>query len=1188
MSFMNWPSASLVSLVKGMCPAVPRANLCQLFLVGVFLAAGAAGLWGSEERLLLPAEVVQGTSNAAPAFDVVILGNEPLKRPLIGPAPEYIARPPGSSADFLVKSQQVGIRLEEPVFVTPATSVSWVWRKEKGNVCVVQFELIEPATNQRRYFGYGAGALSEEPAGDPTVEVFVASELPAQGAKVERNLFNDMRRVLGWEQARIGSVYLSPWDGQPGVFSEMVIRGASASGAGGQDYQRLSRIGTGHYVPSKLPDYTAKHVERFDASFEECAPGRNSNANEWSAFGAIGDRDFNCMGREMYVRYPLYDLCFRLVDGGNEVMPDSLDTFRLGLVDGRLPAIWGGWRHGDLLYKVSVMTVPDEKNGNFDLYKLEVQNPTDQAQPSKLAAILEGPPDMRLEDGVARGLGGTALLLADPPSAQALKFREWGLCDKRAKASATGPGPGVTEPAVSNCRIGLDGVPVVYRVKAEPGKRYVICLVSTPHISGYWLENPKQAGELIYEYQVEGCPAQTLDYVEYMRKKSQPLCAQFDGAEDKDGDGYIEIRSGVAGDSKIRQTRLSVIYVFPEGTKIDDPAAVYSGSLNGRCLRHIAVGATPEQSSQNQTYDKSDIGFARLFLHYAEAVPPQTTRTHWLKVPPIHRREPVSMGYLAHAFREVLPGEAPPPFPADRLAALKAVDPSLAEQRVIDFWSGFSARAAQFDLPDPVLNDIYLSRLATRAILDIAITTQVVYNACSPFFYFDHAYRDQSYVVYANDLAGLHDRAARVLRAYCMDVKDVKKKGPIAFDGQPLQLGMLENGLWNTRPGQFDTQGQNLWALVEHYKLSGDRPWLEQIAYPYIRRGAMWLADSRRKHMQEVKDPNDPRYGLIEPGGMEVLEVGKGMHMYYMNGFAILGLREAADAAQSLGRTEDYRLFAGQAAELTASLHRSFAQTFKRTGLYDGYLWFGVEPEGVGMYGFWAHCCLLWPCRALEPHDPMLSATWRRIERMSQAWGGGLFSEGQGGCWPYIGVDWALSYILRGDPDRALDYFCAYVDKAGGTFSWGEGYGYTMAGGDQPHFWADGQYINLFRHLFAMEDGSTLLVTPALFRRWHQGDRPIIVRGLPTHFGDLDLKIRPAREGDELNYTIKLSPRGDQQQRELSRMVLYPRTLTGQAIAQASVDGKPVTAFTDAALVIPQPPRGREIQVTVKTRPQPR
>jgi hypothetical protein len=1162
--------------------ALPGRSLSLGSVLGLCLAAGA-GVFAGQERLILPAEVVADAESGARAFDLVILGNEQIKRPLIGAAPEYIAKPQGGSADFVVKNQQVGIRIEEPVLLTPATSVAWYWRKDKGHVCIVQFELINPATNQRRYFGYGAGSLAEAPSGDPTVEVFVADSLPAQGARVERNLFNDMKQVLGWEQARIASVYLSPWDGEPGVFADMIIRGAIKGGTSGPGYERLSRIGTGHYVPSKLPAYTAKHVERFDTSFEECAPGRNSNANEWSAFGAIGDRDFNCMGRDMYVRYPAYDLGFRILDGGKEVMPDSLDTFRLGLVNNRLPALWGGWRHGDLLYKVSVMTVPDARNGNFDLYKLEIQNPTDKPLPGKLAAVLEGPPDMRLEDGVVRGLGDAPFLIADQPSEQALKLRDWGLCDKRAKAYSTGPGPGATEPAVANYRVGLDGVPVVYRFKAEPGRKYVVCLVSTPHIGGYWLEHPKQAGDLVYEYRVEGCPPQTLDYMDYLQKKSQPLCMHFDAAEDKDGDGYIEVRSGVAANSKIRQTRLSVIYVFPAGTKVDDPATVYSGSMNSQCVQHIAVGATPEQGSQNQSYDKSDVGFGRLFLQYGETVAAHTIKTYWLKVPPIHRRESVSMGYIAHAFRDVLPGEAVPPFPADRVAALKAADPVAAEKRVADFWDGFFAKAAQFDLPDPVLNDIYLSRLATRAILDIPITEDVVYNACSPFFYFDHAYRDQSYVEFANDLAGLHDRAARVLRAYCMDVKDVKQRGPISFDGKPLQLGMLESGLWNTRPGQFDTQGQNIWALVEHYKLSGDRQWLAQTAYPYVRRAALWLVNSREKHKQEVKDPRDPRYGLIEPGGMEVMEVGKGMHMYYMNAFAILGLREAADAAQSLGKADDHQLFAAQAAELTESLHKSFAATFKRNGLYEGQLWFGVEPEGVGMYGFWAHCCLLWPCRALDPHDPMLSGTWRKMEQMSQAWGGGLFSEAQGGYWPYIGVDWALSYILRGEPDRTLDYFCAYVDKAGGTLSWGEGYSYVMAGGDQPHFWADGQYVNLFRHLFVMEDGSTLLVTPALFRRWHQGDKPVIVRGLPTHFGDVDLRIQPTPKGDQLSYTIKITPRGDQKQRELSRIVLYPRTATGRAIASASIDGKPASGFTDTALVIPKPPRDREIRVTVRT-----
>jgi hypothetical protein len=344
------------------------------------------------------------------------------------------------------------------------------------------------------------------------------------------------------------------------------------------------------------------------------------------------------------------------------------------------------------------------------------------------------------------------------------------------------------------------------------------------------------------------------------------------------------------------------------------------------------------------------------------------------------------------------------------LRALAAASPQQMEKTVRDFWAGFFAHAAKFDVPDPILADIYLSRLATRAILDVNIGKELSFNTCSPFFYFDHAYRDQAYVIYAFDLAGMHAQAEKLLRAYCREVRDVPK-GPIAFDGKPLQLGMLASGLWNTRPGQWDTQGENIWALVQHYKLSGDRAWLEQTAYPYVRRGALWLVNSRHKHMAEVKDPADARYGLLEPGAMEVIEVGKGPHMYYLNAFGILGLREAADAAQALGRTDDARRFAAECQDLKHCLHRSFELTFKRTGLYLGHLFFGVEPEGVGMYGFWAHNCLLWPCRSIDPHDPMVDATWRCMETMSNQWGGGMHSEGPGSFWPYIGVDRAVSHI---------------------------------------------------------------------------------------------------------------------------------------------------------------------------------
>jgi hypothetical protein len=215
----------------------------------------------------------------------------------------------------------------------------------------------------------------------------------------------------------------------------------------------------------------------------------------------------------------------------------------------------------------------------------------------------------------------------------------------------------------------------------------------------------------------------------------------------------------------------------------------------------------------------------------------------------------------------------------------------------------------------------------------------------------------------------------------------------------------------------------------------------------------------------------------------------------------------------------------------------------------------------------------------------MLAATWHRMENMSNLWGAGMHSEGQGGFWPYIGVDRAVSYLMRGEPDRALDYFCSYTDTAGGTLSWGEGYGNLIAGGDQPHFWADAQWINLFRQLFAFEDGSSLWLSPALFRRWNEAGSRVSVSGLPTHFGRLDLQIEPQPAGQTIRYTVRLAPQNDQGSRALEKIVLYPRIPGGRAIRSVTLNGQPLASFSRDAVVIAKPKRGPSMQLLVEAEP---
>jgi hypothetical protein len=295
----------------------------------------------------------------------------------------------------------------------------------------------------------------------------------------------------------------------------------------------------------------------------------------------------------------------------------------------------------------------------------------------------------------------------------------------------------------------------------------------------------------------------------------------------------------------------------------------------------------------------------------------------------------------------------------------------------------------------------------------------------------------------------------------------------------------------------------------------------------------------------------------------------------------VLGLKEAAEAAAALGKQDDAKMFHDEYVDFKNCLHRSFQKTFQRKALYEGFIWYGAETaaeaeaSGGGMYCDLGYP-LSWPCATIDPHDPMWTATLRNADYQSQTSGSGLH-----GNWPSIGMDRAISRLLRGEPDKTLDYFCAYTDTAGGTFCWGEAYYNAIACGDQPYNWADANWIILLRSLLAFEDGDRLLLTPATFRRWQQGERPIVANGLPTYFGKLDLKVQPSPDGKTIDYAFSVMPQGDQAKRPLEKIVLFPRTVTGRAIENVLVDGKPTLSFDRDRVILPKPERGRTIKVRV-------
>lgn len=1124
---------------------------------------------------------VDGVSGAQSALETVLLiGDSPVNLPEQNGTLEFLSGGFNGKPCVQVGAQQrVNSNLCR-LQASDSTKVSWWWKKQGGQCCLIQLLIVNDSTGQSRWFGYCAGRWSEPPSPDPTVEVSVAETIPTQWTQVTRDLLADVRRVLGWQQATVVGLALSPWDTGIGWFAQLTL--THVVGPKAQEALRKEELkgliavgGTNPYQPPRLRKPGDRYVE-FEYAFEQCAPGRNSHANEWGAFGSFWG-PVQAMGRRLRVRYPLFDLVFFVDINGRPFEPMESNSLRLGLVQNRIPAVWGRWSVDGVEYQVTAMTVQDP-DGAFDLYKLEMKNLSTETRPAGLVAGWDGPPGLQLDSAgadagwsVLRGQG-SALAVVSPPDGAKLDLREFGVCDRRAKGYHDAPAPGKAEPTFQHRRVGLDGCPVAYRAKVEKDKAYTVFLGGSTH------DVPKTAGELVHKLSVEGAAPKTFDY-STIHGKDRPMLLRFEDARDTDGDGFIEVRCESDPASRRRETFLNTVCIFPAGTEGLNEPDIWQGKLNAKATHHIDVGVTPEMGWANDDYDMSDVGIAQFKLRYCPRLAPGQTAVRWLKVPPIHRREMLPYNIRHHAFAQVLPGEGIPPYDNDRVACLSRIDPAKAEQSVLRFWEDFFASGAQFDTPSDILNAMYQAQLSTMAIHLRRVRDRVAFVACGPFNYYDFAYRDHAYQVQALNLAGRHDLAREVTHHYCMNQKDIPA-GPMSFANLPLTLGLREDGLWFHRPGQWDAQGQSLWCLIEQWKLTGDDAWLKQTLYPTVRRAAQWIIDARAKHKAKIRNADDPRYGLFPGGAMEVGTVaGEGEHLFYLSAWGVFGMKLCVDAAKAVGAEDDARRYLAEYEDFKACLTRSYAKTFQREDLYRGVLSSSVETEHQGMAGFWTFTPLVYPCQVFAPHDPLMTATLRRMETYAQRYGSGQLSEGSGGFWPYISVDWGIGYILRGEADRAIDIFCAYVDNAGPTLGWAEGYSSAAnsGGGDQPHGWACAQYVHFFRQMLLMEQDDVLHIAPATPRSWLRGPRPIRVKNAPTHFGNLTYTIQPDPAAGRVVVDFSMDARKRPRQ-----IVVHLRLPDGLKVRSATVADIPISSFMDEVVLLNEVPARFRLVASVR------
>lgn len=370
--------------------------------------------------------------------------------------------------------------------------------------------------------------------------------------------------------------------------------------------------------------------------------------------------------------------------------------------------------------------------------------------------------------------------------------------------------------------------------------------------------------------------------------------------------------------------------------------------------------------------------------------------------------------------------------------------------------------------------------------------------------------RDGVYIMRCLDLAGFHEEA-RLATEYC-----------------------VRNDFFGGFGAEGDAPGQGIWALVSHYRVTGDRRWLEQV-YPAIRRKVEWLFKMRRTTTPIQVTIDNPVLAFLQADrflGLICMPASEGIihgtmdhgiaySVGFVNHWALNGLRSAAFAAAELGYLADEAAYQAEAVDLESNLvayiqrHPDYFE-FERTAN-----------------------SLLWPTHAWEHRLDFVEEPFNRWWAKNRGSGDSDYQPED--YWLYFEFAQAHNALLLGQRERAwrvIQYRLQHQDLPG-LYGWREGKdgvgmenainGVTLIRqlrGCQifdcitPHGWSGAEMWLLQRASLVEEWQDKLVLFSGIPEAWLKPGAKFGFRGLPTWYGKVSASLQVSQDGRSVHVEI--------------------------------------------------------------------
>jgi hypothetical protein len=314
---------------------------------------------------------------------------------------------------------------------------------------------------------------------------------------------------------------------------------------------------------------------------------------------------------------------------------------------------------------------------------------------------------------------------------------------------------------------------------------------------------------------------------------------------------------------------------------------------------------------------------------------------------------------------------------------------------------------------------------------------------------------------------------------------------------------------------EYDCWGELIFAVMDYYRFSGDGDFLTGM-WPVVLKSVDYLQALRKQRMTPEYQAPDKQacFGLLPESMSHEGYMAHPVHAYWDDFWALRGFKDAADMAGVLGMDAQRERISLLCKDFQSTLYASLERVICERGL-------DFVPGSVEFADFDPSATSI----AITVVDELHNLPRPAIEQMYETYLQGFRTRVSGetswanySAYEIRNIGALVRLGKREEAHALLQFFLRdrriLPWNQWPEISWRDPHSPSFIG-DMPHSWIGAEYILAVRSLFAYERevDQSLVLAAGVPCVWLDDGGDVIVRNLPTRYGQLDYHLRRAAPG---------------------------------------------------------------------------